>query len=149
MKEIHLDVKEVLYPITCNIQQSLPTINLVTDTLKKSANNKGRMVLCCMGSSGAIMAGIAASKISNVVILHVKKEGEHAHNTHKSFAFVSDDYIVIIDDFMSTGTTVRRIYSFLEEEEIKVNCIALAGAQSCTSLIKEINPELFIYTNTL
>ena len=50
---------------------------------------------------------------------------------------------------MSTGTTVGRIHSFLKEAKVKVNCIALAGAKSCTGLIKDINPDLFIYTHTL
>lgn len=149
MKEIHLNVGEVLYPIGSNIQRNLSTINLVTDTLQKTIGNNNRIVLCCMGSSGAIIAGIAASKMSNVAILHIKKEGETSHSNHKSFEFISDDYIVIIDDFMSSGATIQRIYSFLEEMNKQVNCIALAGAKSCEGLIKDINPDLFIYTDTL
>ena len=147
MHKIHLDTHESLYPTGYNIQLNLPTINLLIDTIKKSVNTENRIILCCMGSSGAIIAGIAASRMSNVIILHVKKEGESSHTNHIYFEFISDDYIIIIDDFVVSGATISKIYSFLKEGKIKVNCIALAGGCSAKSLIKEIDPDLFIYSN--
>lgn len=75
----------------------------------------------CMGSSGAILAALFASKINavNIKIVHVKKSGENSHGTTsplystKSTGGIFNGSAivnVVIDDFISSGRTMARIY---------------------------------------
>jgi orotate phosphoribosyltransferase len=132
------------YPVGVTIQYNKPIINAIANAIKEQLPKKyKRVVLCCRGSSGALMASIAAFKIPRSVIFHFKKEGESSHSTN-GYSFLKDDYIVIIDDFMCTGNTLIEICKELKDCRVsKVDCIALGGRYISNLLI--YTPETVIH----
>ena len=108
-------------------------------------NIQSRIVLCCMGSSGALIAGIVCSIIPNTIVYHIKKEGENAHSSNY-FSFDFEDYLIIIDDFVSSGDTLRKIKAGIKRisSSLTINCIAIGGSIGSYSSIEEINPDILI-----
>ena len=70
-------------------------------------------VIVCTGYSGMVIAPIVAYAI-NKPLLIVRKDGESAHSCLKVMGQLGDRY-VIVDDFVCTGATVKRII-----KEVKV-----------------------------
>lgn len=78
-----------------------------------ASKNLRKLNIICRGSSGAILAALLSSQLVNVIncqIIHIKKPGESSHSlTVPSFSWV-EAVNVIIDDFISSGETIRAIY---------------------------------------
>lgn len=119
-KHIKIEYHSVTYPIGNNIPNLMRLIDLYLDafnthiTLPEGTN----INLWCRGSSGAIIAGIFASKLKNISqeyirISHVKKHGEDSHSITK-FS-ITNAYNIVIDDFVSTGETVKAIFSHMRK----------------------------------
>lgn len=110
------------YPVGQFITENLPIIeeycNKLQQLIDKSFQDKN-IVLCCKGSSGAIIAGIIASKVKISKIVHVKKDGETSHGG-TSYYLNSWDIAVIVDDFVCSGNTVNSIYEKLGCRKIDV-----------------------------
>jgi len=143
------------YPIGNNILVNLATIHdmansiyLVIDEYYKKSEFK-RIILFCRGSSGAIIAGIVSSKLIElfpdkaITIHHIKKQGEESH----SFTFPEDSVfyksiILIVDDFIATGSTMRAILEHIalrrRDQEIDILCVSgnLQGSDFPTEKIK-------------
>lgn len=122
------------YPVGSYINSNMRQINLmcelIQNLIEEKALNKEKY-LVCRGSSGAIIAGIIASKLGNCRILHVKKPGElsdsHASNY---FSLDLDRTFIIVDDFIATGSTINTIYKNLLEsgfptyKQIDILCVS-------------------------
>lgn len=101
------------YPVGSDIQAAKEMVKewiCIFNTLGYSTDIK--INLWCRGSSGAILAALFASMSSyNCIICHVKKEGEISHSDTPSM-YSSSRYTIInvvIDDFISSGATIREI----------------------------------------
>lgn len=130
MKIISTDIERIYYPVGSHIQYNISLIEQLAKVLKKVYKNE-HINLICTGSSGAIVAGIIALNIPNSEIHHVRKEGENAHRgTFINNIFAIDCVNVIVDDFISTGKTMERIYNSLCEvhgKDIKIHCVCVTG----------------------
>jgi orotate phosphoribosyltransferase-like protein len=146
MKEInlHLD-KSINYPVSKYIQDNISIIQAIIKEINK-LNIIHRIVFCCRGSSGAIMAGIASYNIPNSTIFHIKKAGENSHDDSNYFCFHEKDYIIIIDDFISSGKTMLKIYEAIKKNTIiPIRVIALGGICGNEDVIETIHPEILIH----
>ena len=101
--------KRMEYPVGTYIEVNLPIIRNMAEAI--ISLRWSQIAFCCMGSSGAIIAGILASMMPSnisVVILHFKKDGEISHNSG-----VSLDYklykSLFVDDFIASGTTLKTV----------------------------------------
>lgn len=63
----------------------------------------------CRGSSGAILSALVSSNIEVDRIVHIKKEGETSHGPDKPIVISSNYFNVIVDDFISSGSTILNI----------------------------------------
>jgi adenine/guanine phosphoribosyltransferase-like PRPP-binding protein len=146
MRTINLDLNEgeLTYPIGSYIQKNLPIIKALANAIR-NLNIQQRIIFCCMGSSGAIIAAIVASEIPNSTIYHIKKDGESAHSSNYIELF-PDDYIILIDDFISSGATMHRTVDKLTSlnSEVHINCIALGGSVRSDTIVRDINPDILI-----
>ena len=72
-----------------------------------------KIVLWCTGSSGAICAALFIAKlpIVNVAIHHIKKSGENSHASRIPVSYSKKDFNIVIDDFIASGKTIKRIES--------------------------------------
>jgi hypothetical protein len=101
---------EMKYPIGKNMPNLIFYCDVMAQLIREHAPiNDRRLHFLCRGSSGAILAGIVASRLphNNVYITHFKKPGEYSHAGE--FMCEGDDYFIVIDDFMASGTTLNTI----------------------------------------
>ena len=110
------------YPVGHNIVKNLPIIknmgNAIIEILIKYYNPIECVILFCKGSSGAIISAIVSDMIISklnihVDIYHIKKEGEKSHQYNSLPAINSVTKLIIIDDFIDTGSTIQSIINEL------------------------------------
>lgn len=131
------DVTELSYPIGKNINQIIFYIKEVMKCIidNEIFNNVHYINIWCTGSSGAILSALLAEKITtnypriNVTIQHVKKKDEDSHNSGNIRHFADDAmYNIIIDDFVATGDTLKRIQEHLSFHGVnKVDLLILSA----------------------
>lgn len=109
------------YPVGIYLQSNLPIIKEYIKIIK--GLKKKKINLICTGSSGAIIAGIIGTKI-NCKVIYVRKEGERSHERHGDSPDI-DAYTIVVDDFVSTGQTIKRILDHYKYT--KINCLLVSG----------------------
>jgi len=145
MRMINLATDAIKYPVGDYIVYNLPKIDemykviIKLPEIKKFLSDKSkiyfRISLICSGSSGAIIASIIASKLINdkidVNILHVKKEGEDSHSGNK-IKFFNNSFNIVVDDFICSGSTIRRIFNKVDEicDKNKIHCVCITDTVS-------------------
>ena len=143
MKKHHIvNVPELPYPIARNLTSGLPIIKkmllILLKFIRKNYETQRRIVFFCRGSSGAIIAGLGAdyfmSKGYEVYISHIKKEGEKSHNGSMTIygSDIDGAITVIIDDFVATGETVKKIVDktlqyFDRHKDFKFDILCVTG----------------------
>lgn len=114
MNVIYCDFHEMQYPVGEYMYYNNATIKQYVEIVKRHFGDN-YVMLHCMGSSGAIIAGIIAHYSDNIKINHIKKNGEISHNP-EPFKFRREIYNIIVDDFVATGNTIETIMSKYPEE---------------------------------
>ena len=90
-------------------------IDAILDNLIRKQDYTPFIGLMCRGSSGAIIAALISAELTkmgyNVVINHVKKDGESSHSYN--VPTINDDpehaCYFIVDDLISSGSTLQAI----------------------------------------
>ena len=114
------------YPFGEYLQQNLSNVNGMAKIIKSL--NQPDVLLCCRGSSGAMVSALVAQKMpkGTCKIAHFKKDGESAHHMSNASLFYDDPYIVIIDDFSITGETIKEIYKGIRKYTTKkIDCVCV------------------------
>ena len=100
----------ICYPVGTNMTAAMDIAKEMADEIHRLYT--GDIIsLWCRGSSGAIMAALVSSYLSHthrVTIEHVKKEGENSHSYGEE-KYKEEHRNIIIDDFISSGSTIRHI----------------------------------------
>jgi len=134
---------ETKYPVGNHIVYNLPVINSMANGILGIKNiyfaDKDGLILICRGSSGSIIAGIVANKLSteidDITIIHVKKENEVAHDDgNLRHGIVKNQLTVIIDDFISTGNTIWKIMDETNQYIYKYDILCVSGNGATSSL---------------
>lgn len=86
------------------------TLAPYVDTLIEEARRAGMTPrLVCRGSSGAMLSSALLMFMEHqVMVAHVKKDGERAHCNHV-YNSHPNDAAIVVDDFVETGSTVEAI----------------------------------------
>lgn len=134
----------VNYPVSSFIQYNLPIIYDMVEKLKNELDPTKDVILWGRGSSGAIIAGIMATRIEKAKISHVKKNGEDSHSNSVSTTPTDrkNTINVIVDDFMASGATLNSIYEQMKSHKIKVHGLCISGTVWTKAL--KFNPEFII-----
>ena len=67
-------------------------------------------VIVCRGSSGAMIASCITMFMNTVVpIVHLKKSGETSHSHNGDIMLDDYNFVIVVDDFVCTGTTLQAI----------------------------------------
>ena len=131
-KLIELENQCTSYPIGRNIQDNMLGILDYQKAIIDTFGEDGRKInLICMGSSGAIIAGIVASGIPNSKITFVKKEGVSSHDSLPELELYNKFINIIIDDFFVTGNTLINMY----------NSVCVSGDTSTIDMLVISNPK--------
>ena len=150
METLRLIDGSTKYPIGDHITSNLPVINsmatAIMDLIHSEYNDRDTILLICRGSSGAIIAGIVANilliNFAKIVrVIHIKKENEHAHATHIDYElFTSTCVNIVIDDFISTGTTIQSIVDKIQglSKLIQLNILCVSGQGLDSDMINDV-----------
>lgn len=104
---------EPTYPVYQHPHTVKPLIDAVVKICKTKFKDK-KIGFICRGSSGLYIATNCNVKVKNSSIIYVRKEDEVAHGGKvENFSYLLDVYIVV-DDFVSTGETIKAIISNLK-----------------------------------
>ncbi len=84
--------------------------------------------LWCRGSSGAILASCFAmmNPQYNFIICHVKKYNEDSHSSSVPTYFYDNCRNIVIDDFVSSGDTIRHIVEAIKNVDEVSDCLMVA-----------------------
>jgi len=122
----------VEYPIGIDMTNAMMYITNVEPLVRCAFvdfDPKAIIYLWVMGSSGAILGALFATKFTDrkVVIIHKKKEGESAHcsNTLTTISLNDLAINIILDDFSCTGNTVNTIYNYMADNNKSVDITIL------------------------
>lgn len=118
---------EIRYPIGSHIVSAISFVDKALLIIEEKIVFKNANILIwCRGSSGAILAGLLASKLIDLYpttytrVIHVKKTGEQAHATDIEHVSLSTAYTnIIIDDFSYTGETIMSIAREMATKEVQ------------------------------
>lgn len=135
-------ISVIEYPTGHYISQSLPSIELLASHIENLKGNKSILYIYCTGSSGSIISGIISSLLidtyKTIRIEYIKKNNEMSHSPHdgtKMFNYDSKEDIhhVVVDDFINTGATIKRIFNkipkniesvdLIQSGHLSLNCI--------------------------
>jgi adenine/guanine phosphoribosyltransferase-like PRPP-binding protein len=138
---------EMEYPVGAHILNNMSIINDMADSIylvmteHYDLTHTDNVIIFCRGSSGAIISGIVSVRLSQllpertfITIHHIKKEGEQSHAAQfvESSLFYRS-ITIIVDDFISTGRTIRsileRIHGFRGSDQI-IDILAVSGSIS-------------------
>lgn len=128
---------EMFYPVGLNILQNMPQINIMLKVIRRKYYGKS-ISFWCRGSSGAIIAAIMVSKLKKGTVNHIKKDGESSHSNKLN---LTSNVNIIVDDFMSSGSTIRAILAKAIERKIHIDAL-LVTSQVYESVFDDIQKRL-------
>lgn len=139
-------LKTIDYPFGTALENNLPIAEKLIDAFVQLISIRfpdfeSTIQLLCRGSSGAIMATLFAAKLVSLnyycKIIYFNKDGETRHGGY-NFYPNNNDLIVIVDDFICTGSTVNAIYEsaqkLLPEAKKQIDVVCVTGRVSRTDL---------------
>ena len=98
-------------------------IKLAIDFLQKPENNKKFDSIAFTGNSGACLAIIIAHTLNKELIM-VRKSMD-CHSSFKVEGYSSSKRYLIIDDFISMGSTVTKIQKEIHKSLPKTKCVGV------------------------
>lgn len=114
------------YPIGDELKDNLVVVEKMANELSKHI--QGKVNLWCTGSSGAILAAFLVTflpKDLDITISHVKKQGETSHSGSTTWS--SGGINVVVDDFICSGKTIKRITDYLLARELSLDVLCVSG----------------------
>ncbi len=148
MKQIQLnhDLDDVLsYPVGENMVQAAKFSGRAARQFMKIEEFYGKTVLVVgRGSSGSILGALfiqtillasreadAVAHYSDIQLVYLRKEAEtlHSGNFESAMELIgnANECIVVIDDFIDSGSTMIAIMEFIKSVRRKPDCIILEG----------------------
>lgn len=137
MQKHLLVTRQMSYPIGIYIQDNIPIIKTMAEAIylvvDEYYKNRDEIDLVCKGSSGAIIAGLVSTILNTmftkrIIIHHIKKNGENSHSGSSFPNVYSNSVIIVIDDFISSGTTISSIIDTLNDNNIlKLDILCVSG----------------------
>lgn len=121
------------YPVGRTMSITKEIVSEMSLKLKEIYPNKSEpLIFLVRGSSGAILAGIITSMMSeydNIEIMHIKKHGESSHSGNY-YRFDKQYKSIILDDFIESGETVNSIYNSVIEDNknLTIDTLCVSGS---------------------
>lgn len=124
---------DIPYPVGRAMSITKEIVSEMASNLRKIYPNKSEpLMFLVRGSSGAILAGIITSIMSeyeNIEIIHIKKHGESSHYGNY-YRFDKKYKSIILDDFIESGETVNSIYNSVNEDNknLTIDTLCVSGS---------------------
>lgn len=125
-------LEEMSYPVGFNMNLAMHFIKSATLHFIESfaETTYTGIEIFCRGSSGAILSALFVAELSkykkyklplhtgnfnHIIINHVKKENESSHSNVQYGIVNITNAVVVVDDFISSGNTLRSIYNKIKD----------------------------------
>lgn len=120
METIELDLKAHDYPTYGDMKSVTHNAKQYSDKLQELFPYE-KITLVCRGTSGLTIASVMATLLPNVQINYLRKDSEisSSHCGTRSNIWsgaIEGTRLVVVDDFISTGSTLREIEGALKGE---------------------------------
>lgn len=116
------------YPVGSNTSKiktfAIQVSSFLVKYLDKELNRKD-IVMWCRGSSGSILASAVCMQLPDnycTYISYIKKEDESRHS-HVTKQYDTYSFNIFIDDFMSSGDTVRKSLEFIYNHQLNKDSV--------------------------
>ena len=125
---------DIPYPVGRAMSITKEIVSEMSLLLKKIYPNKSEpLMFLVRGSSGAILAGIIISMMSeydDIEIMHIKKHGELSHSGNYYGLWNRPCKTIILDDFIESGKTVNSIYTSVAEDNknLTIDTLCVSGS---------------------
>jgi len=129
------NLTEMDYPVHANLRENVERIKLMGKLIFKKVSIDKNLILYCTGTSGIIVATQLYNYLSkkgyksvNIVYITKPKENRHGNKISPYIPSLPSHYNIIVDDFVSTGTTVNRIFNEMNNAtfyfEVDMLCVS-------------------------
>lgn len=138
------------YPTGDDIGQAIEFCNRAAKVFSEIPRFVGMNIeIVCRGCSGAILSALFAAELKKyyytVFIKHVKKPGEISHTSSvPQIGYRPNTAIVMLDDFVSTGTTLKTM--FQEINVGKIDCLILQSGFHEDEKMFGFIPDYYIHS---
>lgn len=134
-----------IYPVGENIKAWKHYISLIIPHLQEIIGDKP-VNIWCSGSSGAILSAFLCSQMENdIVVCHVKKDGESSHHGNSFYKIKGHKAInIILDDFMRSGATVNRIWEQAKRYCDKIDVLIIGNCFNEKEWAANFIPKILI-----
>lgn len=125
---------DIPYPVGKAMSITKEIVSEMASELRKIYPNKSEpLMFLVRGSSGAILAGIIISMMSeydDIEIMHIKKHGESSHSGNYYGLWNRPCKTIILDDFIESGKTVNSIYTSVAEDNknLTIDTLCVSGS---------------------
>ena len=153
MKKIRLiktNTPFIGYPVGASMKTNMAIMRTLAEFYVSIAP-KGVHNIFCQGSSGIIMATIFAQVInqellSDAMVLPIRRAGEFTHSPHAIYDVEPDNINIIVDDFICSGDTVKRVHEAMTSKMIGCTKLyaVIVGRANGTEDVINMQPDLFI-----
>lgn len=130
-----------------NVMAHPATLKACGEWVAQQAKELNATLMLGIGTSG-LSVGAVASAMSGLLYLHVRKEGESSHGTPGQVVYPngaagsaselkdSEQRVIIVDDFVDSGSTVRGLIERVarESERWKIAAVVLYSSGEMTRL---------------
>lgn len=126
------------YPTGTNMDMATIFATTVALTIAQDNTKSDIVEIWVRGSSGAILGALLFQALTTlkpqyrIKVHHIRKDGESTHSGNGGIAWRSQGpsaYNIIIDDFISSGTTLKQIFKVIDASGIQiVDCVAIGEA---------------------
>ena len=115
------------YPVGDCMKNAKIIAKQMATILKKTYPRK-EFLLIGRGSSGNILCSLVSNHCKVRRVISIKKEGEISHSRSSYMKYDSEKncIMVIVDDFIATGETIRKIHeAIMEYGEQHIECLCV------------------------
>lgn len=151
MQKILVDSKGVYYPVGRYPDSGIDFVQAVFSRIIKMPEFHNKTVhIFCAGSSGVFLAALLCERMLNsglyyhVSVVVVRKEGEKAHHDYSTPIRKENAAYFIIDDFVGTGDTMRRIFRHFISLTAQTEIDLVAVSRNFSSQATGFSPKILI-----
>lgn len=130
-------------------RQFKPTVKATATALRRLQKILGFKQIVCTGISGQSIAW-PVGYVTEIPVAVVRRRGERQHHGYAAENFTRNRKYIILDDFVSSGDTVKHVLKTLCEDDhdtplcVGVYCYSVDDSALCITFNRR---KYFVYSN--
>lgn len=134
------------YPVYCFIELLMNCAARTAAQLRRLYGDTASLLLVCTGTSGVLIAAELVKILGGRASVYYIRKGDEAAHLTASLP-PSAELLIVVDDIMASGATMRYIANKLGEHSVKVKAVCLADEEDTNHT--QLLSNLFVNLNHL